>query len=60
MMFRSLWKALLVLTLVSAAPSLERPAAAATHAAQGRKHHRKHRHAQHRARRHPHDRARGR
>jgi hypothetical protein len=51
MMFRALSKVLLVFTLVSALPSLENAAAAATHAVQGRKHHaKKHRRAQHRAR----------
>jgi len=56
MMFRTLSKVLLVFTLVSALPSLENAAAAASrhhHRAQGRKHHKKQRREEHRAHQEP-------
>ena len=64
MMFRTLSKVLLVFTLVSALPSLESAADAASrhHRAQGRKHHKKQRREADRARKghdQDHDRDRG-
>lgn len=57
MMMRTLWKALLLVTISVGVPSLARPAAAAVHTAQGRKHH--HRHHERRRERHHEGREKG-
>lgn len=60
MITRVLRNTLLLFAIASGLPSLERPAAAAVHGVQGRKHHRKHHRAQHHERpHHEHDRDRG-
>ena len=52
MMMRTLCKALLLVTISLGVPSLARPASAAVHAAQGRKHHNHRHHERRRGREH--------